>query len=601
MTDFTLVDPKGWEYDLHSVYSAYIGYFQVHNIPWFERTWGHLFTSFEDFLAFSWPSITVTDAYTGRAHIVTRLNSIGAFLKMIKTRFGETLPQAPNILQVTPFETSARHLRNISDYATYKRMYSTLPAAVLAAQRVRVRAGDSKTIKELWAKRDKTYLALSFVWSERNEKSCLEFGYAAVRCAHMEASGHWPPIPDTNYRKGHYIVEEYVDKVINKHPPNQPWQYAFGESQMTPKSKLPQIVQAVISLTSPESETSSNSIVLVGYGTHAQLARLEEMKIKLPHNVLTIDIANFERSLYATGVRGVIPDPKTERPRTPSSTLTLESLLRTFQHQPHPPIQPRRSSASPNNSSSGGSNNRSPPSPLGPNFPQISLPITIPQCSLVNSGNDAFMALFAFQMLLDPSGTRVPTTKKGKSSSNQGNTMTNLNAMQAMNMMGPMAMGKSMPGMPVGLQGMPPIPMYGVPMMPGVPGMPMVAVNGGMGPMPVPPPGSPMLLPSLNNKNSSLRVRADSGSGKIQRPTSGYDLSGEFGQMGMSMKRVPSSGLLSGGPVGGGLRPASAGTQPQVNGAGGGLDGGVPGSLKERKSSFLDLEKRQRRNSALLR
>jgi len=91
--------------------------------------------------------------------------------------------------------------------------------------------------------------------------------------------------------KGHYIVEEYVNKVVNKYPPNQPWQvslylhllscihapdqkffwqYAvslylpapcehagigrvwvtstpqFGESQLTPKTKLPQIIQAVI-------------------------------------------------------------------------------------------------------------------------------------------------------------------------------------------------------------------------------------------------------------------------------------------------------------------------------------------------------------------
>ena len=52
----------------------------------YERSWGHLFESFEAFLAFSWPVITVTDATTGRAHIVTRLNSIGAFIKMIKTR-----------------------------------------------------------------------------------------------------------------------------------------------------------------------------------------------------------------------------------------------------------------------------------------------------------------------------------------------------------------------------------------------------------------------------------------------------------------------------------------------------------------------------------
>ena len=102
-------------------------------------------------------------------------------------RFGETLPQAPNILLVTPFEVSSRHLRNISDYSTYKKLYSTLPAAVSSAQRVRVRVGDSQTIRELWSKRDKTFLALSFMWSERNEKSCLEFGYAAVRCGNVEA------------------------------------------------------------------------------------------------------------------------------------------------------------------------------------------------------------------------------------------------------------------------------------------------------------------------------------------------------------------------------------------------------------------------------
>lgn len=52
----------------------------------YDRSWGHLFSSFEEFLAFEWPVITVTDAWTGRAHIVTRLTSVGAFLRMIKTR-----------------------------------------------------------------------------------------------------------------------------------------------------------------------------------------------------------------------------------------------------------------------------------------------------------------------------------------------------------------------------------------------------------------------------------------------------------------------------------------------------------------------------------
>jgi hypothetical protein len=162
-----------------------------------------LFSTFEDFLAFSWPVITCTDTWTGRAHVVTRLTSIGAFLKMIKTRyvssaflcrvcihvyrFGETLPQAPNILQVSPFETASRHLRTVSDYASYKKLHSTLPAAVLSALKLRVCAGEPKAVRELWAARDRTFLAIDFEWSERNEKSCLEWGYAAVRCGHLEA------------------------------------------------------------------------------------------------------------------------------------------------------------------------------------------------------------------------------------------------------------------------------------------------------------------------------------------------------------------------------------------------------------------------------
>ncbi|EGO18908.1 hypothetical protein SERLADRAFT_402971, partial [Serpula lacrymans var. lacrymans S7.9] len=80
MSNFELVDPQGWEYDLQSVYSAYMGHFQLHNVQWYDRSWGPLFETFEEFLGFSWPVITVTDAWTGRPHIVTRMTSIGAFL-----------------------------------------------------------------------------------------------------------------------------------------------------------------------------------------------------------------------------------------------------------------------------------------------------------------------------------------------------------------------------------------------------------------------------------------------------------------------------------------------------------------------------------------
>lgn len=101
-------------------------------------------------------------------------------------RFGETLPQAPNILQVTPFETAARHLRHVADYPSYKKLHSTLPAVILSAVKTRIKVGDPRTIKEIWDQKDKTFLAISFELSERNEKSALEWGYAAVRCAHLE-------------------------------------------------------------------------------------------------------------------------------------------------------------------------------------------------------------------------------------------------------------------------------------------------------------------------------------------------------------------------------------------------------------------------------
>src|SRR6266576_3798501 len=125
MGDFTLVVPKGWEYDLHSVRQVPLyhvslvtdrtishrsiphiwaisnciacrglqsSYFLLLNDPSnerylrYDRSWGHLFSSFEGFLSFSWPVVTVTDACTGRPHIVTRLASLDAFLKMIRTR-----------------------------------------------------------------------------------------------------------------------------------------------------------------------------------------------------------------------------------------------------------------------------------------------------------------------------------------------------------------------------------------------------------------------------------------------------------------------------------------------------------------------------------
>ena len=132
MADFNLVDPKGWEYDLQSVRAPSHVYlvgiansFPTRSTPptWatssctvflgaaacrthspscetdqarpasrFDRSWGVFFESFEEFLTFSWPCIVVTDRWTGKAHIVTRMTSIGAFVKMIKTRYVHCFP-----------------------------------------------------------------------------------------------------------------------------------------------------------------------------------------------------------------------------------------------------------------------------------------------------------------------------------------------------------------------------------------------------------------------------------------------------------------------------------------------------------------------------
>ncbi|TDL26356.1 hypothetical protein BD410DRAFT_783391 [Rickenella mellea] len=362
-SNFTLVDPQGWEWDLQSVYAAYMGHFQYHNIPWYDRTWAPLFESFEKFIEFTWPVIVVTDTWTGRAHIVTKTSSINAFLKMIKTRYGETLPQVESMLRITAFETAQRPLRHVPDWATYKKLHATLPAAALSAYKARVRAGEPQAVQKLWDSKDKAFLAIDFEWSERNAATCLEWGYAAMRCGHLDAAGVWPPVPDKHYRKGHYVVAEYIDKIHNKHFRNFPWE--FGDTQVVGKAKFPEIISALISsLASPDSETTANNLVLVAHGINGDLDRLSDLKIKVPNNVLILDTAVFERQLFSTGRRGLMTDANTGKARGHGSTLSLGNML-------------------------------------------LSFGVDV-QCQLHNAGNDAFLALLGLQLLLDPENTTIP-------------------------------------------------------------------------------------------------------------------------------------------------------------------------------------------------
>ncbi|KAJ3517400.1 hypothetical protein NLJ89_g530 [Agrocybe chaxingu] len=461
-------------------------------------------------------------------------------------------------------------MRHVSDYSTYRKLHSTLPAAVLSALKARVRAGEPKTIKEIWDRRDKTFLALDFKWNERNEKSVLEWGYAAVRCGHLEALGHWPPNPDGNYRKGHYIVAEYVDKVTNKYLLNYPWQ--FGDSQVAPKAKLPQIIQAVISsMSSPDSETTPNHLVLVGHNIHGNLARLDDMKFKLPHNMLVIDTMVYERSLYASGHRGTMPDPSPSskadggsKIRVSGSQLSFDSLLWSL-------TIPFGSAPSPlgpgSNSDSTDSNSSASPAPGGKHPisetihpPQLQHhqhhqhhqhqhPVVLPQCTVHNAGNTAVLCLFALQKLLEPAGTAVPSIKRGRLSSS-GFAGQNVNAMAAAaRMSGMMGMGMGVP-VPMMMNGMPMInamPVNNSRMSMMIPkandsatsaATPMINVNGSSAALPLPFPSSPGMQhpprPSV-------------------RPSS-YDLAAEFGAMSSDRR----NGNRSGGENAETNRPSSA-------------------------------------------
>ena len=179
--------------------------------------WNHSFASyfitFNDFLAFGWGAIVVTDRRTGRGHVAVRSanpehgggagglgGTVQQFARMIKVRFGESVPKLPNQvrrkgtlsrralltssrqLPIDPFESKPRMGRIINDLTTYKRLQATIPSAELNARRKKLRAGDPGEVRALWNSRNHTFLALEIVWWEKGNGVVLEAGVAAMRC-----------------------------------------------------------------------------------------------------------------------------------------------------------------------------------------------------------------------------------------------------------------------------------------------------------------------------------------------------------------------------------------------------------------------------------
>lgn len=63
------------------------------------------------------------------------------------------------------------------------------------------------------------------------------------------AQDAWPPIPDDNYRRSHYVVSDWLDKRTNTrhYMPSQPRSFAHGDSHLVSMSSLEKILRCALS------------------------------------------------------------------------------------------------------------------------------------------------------------------------------------------------------------------------------------------------------------------------------------------------------------------------------------------------------------------
>lgn len=164
----------------------------------------------------------IVDSLTGRGHIAVRREQIGLFARLIRTRFGESLPRDPPTslpLHPVPTRTLAlRRLVTISDLTQYRKLALTLPSAELNHLRSRLRHAEVEVAEQLFYAGDHesraagvrdngvgyTWACLNTTWWEkggpptglipgsgytRNKGKglVLEVGMAVVRCANLRA------------------------------------------------------------------------------------------------------------------------------------------------------------------------------------------------------------------------------------------------------------------------------------------------------------------------------------------------------------------------------------------------------------------------------
>ena len=185
--------------------------------------------------------MVVVNLSTGRAHVAVRAEQIVLFARMIRTRYGESLPKdPPTTLPLDPVPTktlSLRRLVRISDLAGYKKLSLTLPAAELAHLRQRVRSGHVETIERMFhaGSRDDgagfTWACVQTTWWDRggapggiipgggrtpagSKGLVLELGMAVLRCANLHAVVSWAWESSADFRA---CGLQYQRKTIGNH------------------------------------------------------------------------------------------------------------------------------------------------------------------------------------------------------------------------------------------------------------------------------------------------------------------------------------------------------------------------------------------------
>lgn len=382
MSDTVLVNPRLYNQDLHDAYSGFMGYFGRKGIPWYTQSYSSFFSSFDAFLAFGWGCVVVVDVRSGKGHVCIRTEgnnvngntgpvgvggaqvaggsgkeggTLQQFARMIKTRFGESLPKLTNQLPVQPAESNPRQIRLVSDINSYKRLAATIPSAETNLKKKRLRSGDVSAVRAAWEGRQHNFLSIELTWWEKGNGVVLEAGVCACRARNIHVMGAWPPNPEENYRRAHYVVSEWLDKRTNTnhHMPSHPRNYAHGPSQSVSMTSLERVLNATISgLAEPEAE-GLNPLVILTIGDSSRLGELKNVHI--PSNVTFIDVSNFERSIQ----RNLLASKGQHQDINGLAHLNLRGIV----------------------------------SSLG-------IPIP-PHISIHNSGNAAFYMMLAFQKLVD--------------------------------------------------------------------------------------------------------------------------------------------------------------------------------------------------------